>query len=641
MSTKIKGTKFIYDIDDTDYLDGFIAKGTESFVFKAKKISIDDAGKSDLSFSCVLKFRPLIGDKLERFKSQEFKIFEELQECRSVARIYDVVEDIGDDFELRIPGTEIFIRNKDYNNSDNILPCFCVVEEFIDGWSLEQYCRREFWGLEKEKKHKWIRFDEFSEVEKEEVYQKYKDEKTFFRYQDKLLHFMQSLCGILTFISTTSRKKVLHLDIKPENIMVTRQSEELVLIDFGRSIFLPEVDTLVDYDIPDVNYNNPEEINALYSHGTIGFAAPECFAVAKDSEFPFSQDGYQIGKMSIESDIFSFGATFWECMNIMELTTQNKLFSRNPHDFYEKYLLNDKAYFNRDLSLECTGPLGGRYHYLLQQIIIKCTRKRKAGYLTSKDYYHNYEELRKDIDEARESIPIVKKNENKQVKNAAITFGICIGCVITLFVFLVIYRMVGYQIATRNWNTIVADIEDNGKTNSAYQATQYGKLSEVAVERMQLGDSGQKRDVCKETFNYLTNDNDISAIETSIFASVLNEIDDNELKREYIDKIIEKANSVELSSICSTINSLGLSEGNVAIDLAIAIYSVENTNNYDYVEAYNLLVANSSDARYKNAVKHLAVSLNNKGDIVINSISSKTGKKRSEIKDVLSQIEKN
>lgn len=37
MSTKIKGTKFIYDIDDTDYLDGFIAKGTESFVFKAKK----------------------------------------------------------------------------------------------------------------------------------------------------------------------------------------------------------------------------------------------------------------------------------------------------------------------------------------------------------------------------------------------------------------------------------------------------------------------------------------------------------------------------------------------------------------------------------------------------------------------------
>ena len=176
---------------------------------------------------------------------------------------------------------------------------------------------------------------------------------------------------------------------------------------------------------------------------------------------------------------------------------------------------------------------------------------------------------------------------------------------------------------------------------SAYQATQYGKLSEVAVERMQLGDNGQKREVCKETFNYLTNDNDISAIETSIFASVLNEIDDNELKREYIDKIIEKATSVELSSICSTINSLGLSEGNVAIDLAIAIYSVENTNNYDYVEAYNLLVANSSDARYKNAVKHLAVSLNNKGDIVINSISSKTGKKRSEIKDVLSQIEKN
>ena len=162
---------------------------------------------------------------------------------------------------------------------------------------------------------------------------------------------MQSLCGILMFISTTSKKKVLHLDIKPENIMVTRQSEELVLIDFGRSVFLPDDTTFVYHDLPSVNYNEAEDINSLFSHGTIGYAAPECYAAANnESKFPFSQEGYEIGKMSIESDIFSFGATFWECMNIVELMTNSELFAESPHNFYEANILSDKAYFNRDLS---------------------------------------------------------------------------------------------------------------------------------------------------------------------------------------------------------------------------------------------------------------------------------------------------
>ena len=99
MSTQIQGTKFLYEIDKKDFPDGFIASGTESFVFKGRKVSIDENGKSDLSFSCVLKFKPKSSERLDRFKNQELKIFEELQECRSVARIYDVVEDIGENFE--------------------------------------------------------------------------------------------------------------------------------------------------------------------------------------------------------------------------------------------------------------------------------------------------------------------------------------------------------------------------------------------------------------------------------------------------------------------------------------------------------------------------------------------------------------
>jgi len=40
--------------------------------------------------------------------------------------------------------------------------------------------------------------------------------------------------------------------------------------------------------------------------------------------------------MSVESDIFSFGATFWECLNIFELVTKNKLFSDDIHEFTGK-----------------------------------------------------------------------------------------------------------------------------------------------------------------------------------------------------------------------------------------------------------------------------------------------------------------
>lgn len=642
MSTQIQGTKFLYEIDKKDFPDGFIASGTESFVFKGKKVSTDKNGRSDLSFSCVLKFKPKSEERLRRFKNQEFKIFEELQECRSVARIYDVVEDIGDNFELEIPGTKVYIRNSNPDGSENILSCFCVIEEFIDGWSLEQYCRRHFWGLEKYKNNRWIKFYEFTDSEKEEVMQKYKDEKTFFRYQEKLLHFMQSLCGILTFISTTSEKKVLHLDIKPENIMVTRQSEELVLIDFGRSIFLTDDETFVCHNLPNVNYNKAENINSLFSHGTIGYAAPECYANAKDnSEFPFSREGYEIGRMSIESDIFSFGATFWECLNIVELVTNSKLFADSPHDFYERYMLSDGAYFNRDLSLESSGPLGGRYHLSIQRIIEKCTNKRKPGYLESDNYYHHYEDLKEDLTDARDSVPSVKKGENKQIKNASIVFGVCIGCIFTLTIFSFVYKALGYRIATRNWEELLSNIEAYSEDNSAYLTTQFNKLSEIALERMQLGDDKQKKLVCGECFGYLSQDDDISSLEASLIVSLIDEFDADADKAEYIDGIMEKANPAELSSISSTVNSLGLTDGGLSYELAVAIHSTENTNNYNYADAYMLLKEHRDNAAYKNAIKHLAIALNNKGDRAVDVIVEETGETRSEIVDFLNGTEQN
>lgn len=668
MSTQIKGSKFIYEIDEKDFPHGFIAQGTESFVFKGRKISLNDHDEEDLSFSCVLKFKPYSSARFERFTNNELRIFEELQECRSVARIYDVIEDLGDSFDLKTPEISKHIRSKSIASNDTMIPCFCVVEEYIDGWSLEQYCIRQFWGLEKYQDNRWIKYHDFRDFEKEEVLRRYKDEKTFFRYQDKMLHYMLSLCGILQFISMTSKKKVLHLDIKPENIMVTSQSEELVLIDFGRSEFLDDRERYIYHKLPPFKYINDngvkvkEDINHPFCHGTIGYAAPETFREAVDGRVPLDPpkkgeekpdtsndkdeekaNNLEIGRMSIESDIFSFGATFWECLNIVELVTNSEEFSMlaRKSRFYESHLLNYDSYYERDLSLECTGPLGGRYNIALQNIIKKCTQKRSNGYMNDPAFYHGYDEIIRDLEDARDSIPAVKKGENKQVKNASITLGICIGCFLSLLLISGIYRAVGAQIAKDNWDNLVSEIEEHIKQgDSAYQTTKQGELSKIAIERMELANGAQELMVCDEAFAFLCNDNVINSSEAILMITLLDQLDNINDKIRFVDKIIEFANPVELPSIAASVNTLGLSTDDIGYQLAIALYCVDRENDYDYVDAYDLIMPNANLKEYRTIIKMLAVTLNNKGDYVINQIAERKSIKRSEVIETLNSLEK-
>lgn len=390
MSSELVGNSYRYIID-TSYginKDGFIAIGTESIVYKGLKTKLDGG----LQFSCVLKFKPKsiildgkVVNRLEIFRNEECKIFEELRECRSIVRIEDVVGDMGD-FSL--------VCNKNNTGVIDTASYFCVIEEFIDGWSLEEYCREEYWKLRKIELldnglSNVVNYPEFRKEEKAVVNLSYNYDNIL-KYQNQIMLFMINLCDILEFV--TEQKHILHLDIKPENIMVTRYGKELVLIDFGRSKKVTNANRFALSNLSETDYNKNETLERPYEYGTLGYAAPECYSTAsEDSLFPFTGD-IEWGKMSIESDIFSWGVTFWECLNLFELVTKNEQFSTDMHDFYRKNFLYDAIYCNRDFS--CTSIF---YHKKLETIIKKCTKKRDKNYfnLNNKEYYHSYKELKK------------------------------------------------------------------------------------------------------------------------------------------------------------------------------------------------------------------------------------------------------
>ena len=129
----------------------------------------------------------------------------------------------------------------------------------------------------------------------------------------------------------------------------------------------------------------------MFQYGTLGYAAPENYVKPiNDSKYPLDKNKVELGKMTIESDIFSFGATFWECLNIFELYTKSREFAKDKgeggsYDYYRKYVLNNEAYCDRDLSLTSS-----HYHLELEKIIRKCTRSRDNDYRNPDNdrYYH-------------------------------------------------------------------------------------------------------------------------------------------------------------------------------------------------------------------------------------------------------------
>lgn len=622
MSNEIFGTDFKYTIDSSYGInkDGFIAIGTESIVYKGLKTAL----KGGLQFSCVLKFKPKtvpvngeIVDRLEIFKNEELKIFEELQECRSIVRIYDVIEDLGM-FSLPCDKIKIgIINNTGY---------FCVVEEFIDGWSLEEYCREERWKLKKVEQlenglNKIVNYHEFTEEEKYRInLSYYKNYDNVLKYQNEIFQFMINLCDILEFV--TEKKQILHMDIKPENIMVTKYGKELVLIDFGRSKRINKSEGFALSKLSKVDYRDNETVEKMFQHGTLGYAAPECYAKPADgSEFPFELNFTQ-GKLSIESDIFSFGATFWECLNIFELVTKSRKFSEDVHDFYKDNFLNDKAYCSRDLSLTSI-----HYHKKLEDVIKKCTRKRSMDYLNQDNdsFYHSYKDLRRDIEEAKNSSPTIVRSENIKVRNAFSMFGGMIALCMTFLIISGVYRIVGFSVAEQKWSNLTSN----------YNATQFHKLEIVADDLIKTAPNGRFDETYSMIAEFTYKNGDIDYQEAALLVSIL-EIKKTDLLNEYIDEIMQYANSKNFKEISTEIIKLDVKKKGIGYELAEAIYNVE-VGKSGILDAYGLLEKLKDNGRFKNAVVKLKNVLDN--DESIELIAKNKNVSRAEIQQFLKDVD--
>jgi len=621
MGNEIIGNSYTYIVDMSYGInkDGFIAIGTESIVYKGVKTKRDGG----LQFSCVLKFKPKkvitngkIVNRIEIFKNEEWKTFEELRECRSIVKVDDVIEDLGG---FSLPCEEVesgVISGTAY---------FCVVEEFIDGWNLDEFCREEYWKLRRIEPmsnglSRVVNYHEFTARERGAVNMSYNYDNVL-KYQNQILLFMINLCDIMEFV--TERKNVLHLDIKPENIMVTRYGKELVLIDFGRTKKVTEANRFVEPNLPEADYGKNETLEKMYQYGTLGYAAPECYAKAEEgSEFPFSRDFEQVG-MSAESDIFSLGATFWECLNIFELVTRNRQFSSDIHEFYRSNFLSDGAYVNRDLT--CTSAF---YHEKLESVIKKCTRKREKDYwnLENKDYYHTYKELRKDLEDAKDSAPTIVKEENIKVKNA---FEFC-GSMIALFtVFVIIYfiyRFSAFSIAEGKLDVLSVDYND----------TQFYRLEEVAKDLITTA-PGNRIDETYDKIARFTyrNGGDISEYEATMLVGLLRQIGSSNQRPRRIDEIMRYANTRKFKEITTEIIKLGIVADSIGFELADSIYNVE-VGKTKIAEAYEILDKYKDNAEFRNAAVKLKNTLDTDDNIKI--IASATGKSRPEIQEFLKSI---
>jgi hypothetical protein len=333
------------------------------------------------------------------------------------------------------------------------------------------------------------------------------------------------------------------------------------------------------------------------------------------------------GKMSIEADIFSFGATFWECLNVFELITRNKDFSNGSYEFYKKHFLSKDIYLKRDLS--CTSIV---YHRKLEKIIQKCTHRSHKHLIDDENeiddknqkYYHSYKTLKNDIKEARNSIPSIIREENIKARNAFKLSGYILSIAVIFLIIIGLYRASAFNISVERWEMLTVD----------YNITQFDRLQTIAIDMINSVPANRTVEIYDKIAEFLYEDN-ISSFEATLLVRLLNDMGMINILADRVDMIMQNANPQEFRGISIEIIKLESVKDSIGYELAAAIYNAE-IGRTNITEAYEILINHQENIQFKNAVVKLKNILDN--DEYIRIISEETNISRNIIKNNFQNI---
>lgn len=459
----------IYDSIDEFDLGSFVAVGGESIVFKGIKISVNRA--------YALKFRSK--DNFDDFLDYELKTLSRLEQCSTsklAGFIPNVPPEVMEEVYERIPKNK---RNRDVCKplTDPNPKFFCIIEDFIPGCDMKEYCKGDT--------------AKNIEAHTPPIDASYEQVVAF---QRKLFSWALQFCEIMTHV--TDDYKFLHLDIKPDNIMISNETESITVIDFGKSIEIDESDKVNLYDI----YVREGKV-----YGTNGYAAPEC------CDSPEARAGLNVdsdGELDVRSDIFSFGAALWDCIN--------------PQDNLHIKFVED-GYFRRDLF---NTPQG--YTPELEHIIMKCTEKNPD------DRYQNYDQLKAAVVYAEKKL-LEREKPQKNLITLCVVLATLVLALAASFAINMRRESLGFEIAKKNFNEIFEEYKaenslDNFKTVSAAL----------------LKEDPDNRESYNEILKVPCNDDGmISKDEANALLGFLENAPDDKIKEEYVNTIMMKAKTYD------------------------------------------------------------------------------------------------
>lgn len=526
----------IYDAMDEYTIKKFIAVGGESIVFKGIKKSV---GRT-----YALKFREI--DRWGDFFSYELPTLSQLEQC-STSKLAGVIPEIHPEVLRKL--YEIIPDNKKKLCARLNSPraqYFCIVEDYIAGCDLKEYCDgNEIKGIQGHTPSLNASYEQVV------------------AFQRKMLNWTMQFCEIMNHV--TGDHRFLHLDIKPENVMISNETESITVIDFGKSMELSD-------RMPNISLNK-EFGDDIGVYGTNGFAAPEC---CDSAQMRHSLNLPSTGIVDIRSDIFSFGAMLWDCIN------------PQPNIHIKP---TENGYFKRDLF---NTPQG--YIPELEEMIIKCTEKNPD------DRYQSYDEL-KDAAIYAEKKLLERDKPSKRL----LVFSI-LACFFTLLLILSFIingrrSKLTFEIAKNNFSIMAAEYTEHNL--SEYKETALDLVEERPEEKQSY------LDILAVSYK---DDDSISKSELEdVLLKCLDNTNDQMLMATYVDTIMQHLIDVNVKTVSESLvirKSLeGIESDGMKIAKAITNYS-ENP-----VDSYKTLVQYSDSAEYKNSIIYLNKVLFNDSNI--------------------------